>query len=449
MITLSILLSLLVSGHVLAIHEIIFVLCVVQIEEQAVFFYLNRGLHLEAECKASVVRIEKFLLTEEFACDLYSPRMLGSSEDTCRNNVNDSPFIDLNNLSCAYKAESQVLSEVTLHFHGREFVGVCGAVGCGKSSLLQAMLKELPVISGNSSHQGKIAYVPQVPWVFSGTVRENILFYHSLDVERLKTVIEACGLESDIATFPDGDLTVIGENGVVLSGGQRARVSLARAVYADADIYLLDDPLSAVDAKVGRHIFEKCIVGVLKQRLRVLVTHNIQYLQHADRVILLEKGRVAERQAYSDIIQSNDDVISISPSTNFLSLNNKPDTSQTEYPEYPRQATETVTSLVMPEEDRAFGLVSWKTYWCYISAVLPDPLVILLILFLIIASGKLVIIVIPYTISIKLGRGNSSVLVIFCTKCLSPLQAQVAQALDANYFRHSAVCTVRSSFKFQ
>ena len=167
------------------------------------FFYLNRGLHLEAECKASITRIEKFLLTEEFAGDVYSPRMLSFSEDTCRNNGNDFPFIDLRNLFCADKAESQVLSEVTLLVHGREFVGVCGAVGCGKSSLLQAMLKELPVISGNSSHQGKIAHVPQVPWVFSGTVRDNILFYHSLDVERLKTVIEACGLESDIARFPD------------------------------------------------------------------------------------------------------------------------------------------------------------------------------------------------------------------------------------------------------
>ena len=110
------------------------------------------------------------------------------------------------------------------------------------------------------------------------------------------------------------DLTIIGENGVVLSGGQRARVSLARAVYADADIYLLDDPLSAVDAKVGRHIFEKCIVGILKKRLRVLVTHNTQYLQHADHVILLEKGRVVERRGYNDTIQSK--IMAASPSTN-------------------------------------------------------------------------------------------------------------------------------------
>ena len=413
MITLSILLSLLVSGHVLAIHEIIFVLCVVQIEGQAVFFYLNRGLHLEAECKASIIRIEKFLLTEEFAGDVYSPRMLGSSEDTCRNNGNDFPFIDLRNLSCGYKAESQILSEVTLHVQGREFVAVCGAVGCGKSSLRQAMLKELPIISGKSYHQGKIAYVPQVPWVFSGTVRENILFYHSLDVERLKTVIEACGLKSDIATFPDGDLTIIGENGVVLSGGQRARVSLARAVYADADIYLLDDPLRAVDAKVGRQIFEKCIIGIMKTRLRILVTHNRQCLQHADHVILLEKGRVVEHQSYSGIIQS--DVMATSPVTSFLSLDNKPDTSQTKYQEYPLHTTEAVASLVIPEEDRALGLVSWKTYWCYISAVLPDPLVILLILFLIIASGKLIAIVIPYT---------NAALVRFCAKRFNPLQVQ-------------------------
>ena len=133
----------------------------------------------------------------------------------------------------------------------------------GKSTLLSAIAGEICEVSGTITFQGSFVYLPQTPWIFSGTIRENILFGQPHDETKYTRVIEACALTEDIHRFPDYDQTVVGERGEVLSGGQQARVSLARAVYADADLYLLDDPLSAVDFKVGQHIFETCIKDLL------------------------------------------------------------------------------------------------------------------------------------------------------------------------------------------
>ena len=169
---------------------------------------------------------------------------------------------------------------------------VTGPVGSGKSTLLSAIAGEMPDVSGTIGRKGTFVYVPQIAWVFSGTLRENILFGESYDEPRYTRIIEACALTEDFQRFPNGDQTVVGERGAVLSGGQRARVSLARAVYVDADLYLLDDPLSAVDFKVGRHIFEKCIKGLLGEKTRLLNSHQEQHMQDADLVIVLHKGRV-------------------------------------------------------------------------------------------------------------------------------------------------------------
>ena len=143
--------------------------------------------------------------------------------------------------------------------------------------------------------------MPQIPWVFSGTIRENILFGQPYDELRYTRITEACALKEDIQQFPDCDQTIVGERGVVLSGGQRARVSLARAVYANADIYLLDDPLSAVDSKVGQHIFEKCIKGLMADKTRVLTSHQEQHMKEADEVIVLYKGRMLGKGSFTEL----------------------------------------------------------------------------------------------------------------------------------------------------
>jgi len=150
------------------------------------------------------------------------------------------------------------------------------------------ILNELIPSKGKCTVKGEIAYASQEPWIFSGTVRQNILCGMELDVVRYSQVIQASALEFDLSKIPRGDETQVGEKGISLSGGQKARISLARCLYVEADIYLLDDPLSAVDAHVGSHIFNNAINGFLRGKIRILVTHQLQYLQNVDQILVLE-----------------------------------------------------------------------------------------------------------------------------------------------------------------
>ncbi|XP_053667657.1 ATP-binding cassette sub-family C member 4-like [Anopheles marshallii] len=196
-------------------------------------------------------------------------------------------------------AVPSTLSQLNIQFKRGCLIGIVGPVGSGKSSILQVLLRELPVESGSLS-MGKcsIAYASQEPWLFTGSVRQNVLFGDELDQYRYRQVLKVCALQPDLAHLPAGDMTVIGERGVSLSGGQKARICLARAVYRKADVYLFDDPLSAVDAHVAKHLFELCIGngGFLKRRnpnaTRILVTHQIHFLKQADWVIVMKEGRV-------------------------------------------------------------------------------------------------------------------------------------------------------------
>ncbi|KAH9621682.1 hypothetical protein KSS87_015225 [Heliosperma pusillum] len=154
-------------------------------------------------------------------------------------------------------------------------------VGCGKSSLLNSVLGEMQVIEGWAHSYGSIAYAPQVPWILSGTIRENILLMKEYIPERYVDVLRACALDVDISLMPGGDMAYVGEKGANLSGGQKARIALARAIYHGSDIFLLDDVLSAVDSQVARCILEKAIHGPLMNRqTRVLCTHYIQVVFH-------------------------------------------------------------------------------------------------------------------------------------------------------------------------
>ncbi|XP_046973503.1 ATP-binding cassette sub-family C member 4-like isoform X1 [Vanessa cardui] len=185
------------------------------------------------------------------------------------------------------------LTDLSLTVKPGKLIAVIGPVGAGKSSLLHVLLKELPLQSGSVHIGGTISYASQEPWLFAGSVRQNILFGQAMDRPRYNAVVRRCALDRDFSLLPHGDKTVVGERGVSLSGGQRARISLARAVYKRADIYLLDDPLSAVDAHVGRHLFESCVVGYLRNTTRVLVTHQLQFLRDVDQIIILKNGSIA------------------------------------------------------------------------------------------------------------------------------------------------------------
>lgn len=145
----------------------------------------------------------------------------------------------------------------------------------------------MEITSGNIDVNGTISYASQEPWVFAASIRQNILFGQAYNKKRYNQVVQVCALEKDFKQFADGDLTLVGERGASLSGGQKARINLARAVYRDADVYLLDDPLSAVDIHVGKHLFEECINGYLAKKTRILVTHQVYHLKEADSIVIM------------------------------------------------------------------------------------------------------------------------------------------------------------------
>ncbi|KAI9219470.1 P-loop containing nucleoside triphosphate hydrolase protein [Blastocladiella britannica] len=200
--------------------------------------------------------------------------------------------------------EAFALSNVSFQVRRGTLTAVVGRIGSGKSLMLHGLLGELPSRSGTVTMGGSVAYVPQQPWILSGSVRDNILFSAPLDESRYQTVVAACALDPDFELLPDGDQTIIGDKGTNLSGGQKARLALARAVYADHDVYLLDDCLSAVDVHVGKHIFDHVIGpgGLLQKKTVVFATHGIQYLDQCDAVVSLKDGAVA---SFGPVTQSD------------------------------------------------------------------------------------------------------------------------------------------------
>ncbi|XP_050762062.1 multidrug resistance-associated protein 1 isoform X2 [Gymnogyps californianus] len=205
------------------------------------------------------------------------------------------------------KNDPPSLNSVNFTVPEGSLVAVVGQVGCGKSSLLSALLGEMDKKEGYVLVKGSVAYVPQQAWVQNATLEDNIIFGREMNESRYKRVIEACALLPDIEILPMGDKTEIGEKGVNLSGGQKQRVSLARAVYCNADVYLFDDPLSAVDAHVGKHIFEKVIgpKGILKNKTRVLVTHAINYLPQMDTILVMSDGEISEMGSYQELLKQD------------------------------------------------------------------------------------------------------------------------------------------------
>ncbi|PIA65651.1 hypothetical protein AQUCO_00100866v1, partial [Aquilegia coerulea] len=195
--------------------------------------------------------------------------------------------------SSSKEEQSSVLHNITLDLPKGFLITVIGEVGSGKSSLLNSVLGEMRLIQGSMHSHGSIAYVPQVSWIMSGTIRDNILFGKNYDAKRYTEVLEACALDVDVALMAGGDLSYVGEKGVTLSGGQKVRVALARAVYHGANIFLLDDVLSAVDAQVACWILHKAIQGpLMNQQTRILCTHNPQAIYLANMIVIMDKGHV-------------------------------------------------------------------------------------------------------------------------------------------------------------
>nr|CAH7729850.1 unnamed protein product [Callosobruchus chinensis] len=273
---------------------------------QTMTVFFPQGISQVAEAKVSIRRLNQFMLYDETQLakaikakhfhDRQNEKSGGENGKAGeRSNGVDSskePCIVLTNATAKWSDGSldNTLSNLNLKVTSNQLLAVIGPVGNGKTSLLHVILQELPLLEGSLKVSGRISYASQEPWLFAGTVRQNILFGLPMDKTRYKTVVQKCSLERDFNLLPYGDKTIVGDRGVSLSGGQRARINLARAVYKEADIYLLDDPLSAVDTHVGRELFENCISGYLKDKIVVLVTHQLQYLQNLEHVLYLENG---------------------------------------------------------------------------------------------------------------------------------------------------------------
>ncbi|ORY51096.1 P-loop containing nucleoside triphosphate hydrolase protein [Rhizoclosmatium globosum] len=272
------------------------------------------GLQFSIESLVSFQRIQKFLML---------PEIETTSTNVTDESLDPSIVLQLQNASFnwpvsplatpsetkkqdakfqATEEEAQtsreILKNISLTLRKSQMAVVIGPVGSGKSSLLNAVLREMECHEGSlyTPRNLRIAYASQTPWILSGTIRENILFGSKLDIEKLRRVIYACALEKDIELFEYGLDSLVGERGASLSGGQKARLALARACYSDSDLLLLDDPLSAVDAKVGRHLYN--------EQGKVLVTHQLQYVIGADHVLLLENGEVTASGSYEAVMNT-------------------------------------------------------------------------------------------------------------------------------------------------
>ncbi|XP_054880485.1 multidrug resistance-associated protein 1 isoform X2 [Poeciliopsis prolifica] len=202
------------------------------------------------------------------------------------------------------RAESPTLKRLNVCIPEGSLVAVVGHVGSGKSSLLSALLGEMDKVEGSVVVKGSVAYVPQQAWIQNSTLKENIIFGQKRREDWYNHVVEVCALQPDLEILPAGDETEIGEKGVNLSGGQKQRVSLARAVYCDRAVYLLDDPLSAVDAHVGKHIFDYVIgpQGILRDKTRVLVTHGLSFLPQTDLILVMVDGEITEVGSYQQLL---------------------------------------------------------------------------------------------------------------------------------------------------
>ncbi|GAA5860287.1 hypothetical protein JCM3774_000370 [Rhodotorula dairenensis] len=265
------------------------------------------------EAYVSVDRLTKFLVSKELdpsAVEIKIPsRELRAGDELVSVVQGDFTWSPLPSADAPSSTPPPVntLQDISLSVKRGELLAVVGRVGDGKSSLLAAILGEMIKVDGRVTVRGTVAYCAQQPWIMGGTVKSNITFGHRFEPDFYELVLEACALKEDLKLLPQGDETEVGEKGISLSGGQKARVALARAVYARADIYLLDDPLSAVDAHVGRHLYDRVIgpEGLLRDRARLLCTNAIPYVEQADEVIMLRRGVILERGTYADAIQGD------------------------------------------------------------------------------------------------------------------------------------------------
>ncbi|XP_022637519.1 ABC transporter C family member 3-like [Vigna radiata var. radiata] len=268
---------------------------------QEPIYNLPGTISMIAQTNVSLDRIASFLRLDDLPSDVVEKLPRGSSDTA----------IELVDGNFSWELSNPTLKNINLKVLNGMKVVVCGTVGSGKSTLLSCVLGEVPKISGILKVCGTKAYVTQSPWIQSGKIEDNILFGKQMDREKYEKVLEACSLKKDLEILPFGDQTIIGERGINLSGGQKQRIQIARALYQDADIYLFDDPFSAVDAHTGSHLFKECLLGLLRSKTVVYVTHQVEFLPAADHILVMKDGKITQCGKYTDLLSYGTDFMEL------------------------------------------------------------------------------------------------------------------------------------------
>ncbi|KAL7797624.1 P-loop containing nucleoside triphosphate hydrolase protein [Trichoderma ceciliae] len=283
------------------------------------------------------------------------------------------------------------LQDLNLQAGRNELIAVIGTVGSGKSSLLAALAGDMRKTNGDVVFGASRAFCPQYAWIQNTSLQNNIVFGKDMDRDWYKEVIRACALQPDLDMLPNGDLTEIGERGITISGGQKQRLNIARAIYFDADIVLMDDPLSAVDAHVGRHIFDNAILGLLKDKCRILATHQLWVLSRCDRIVWMEAGKIQAIDTFENLMRDHKGFQDLMETT---AVEKKEDDDEEDDDDKMKQLALTETAearkhkknkkgaALMQQEERAEASVPWSVYGAYVRAsgtLMNAPLVIFIL----------------------------------------------------------------------
>nr|CAD1845002.1 unnamed protein product [Ananas comosus var. bracteatus] len=404
--------------------------------------------------------------------------------------------VEVDNGAFSWDADSTfpTLDGITLKVKRGMKVAICGTVGSGKSSLLSCILGEIPKQGGTVKVSGSKAYVPQSPWILSGNVRENILFGRPYESDKYEKTIQSCALLKDFELFANGDMTEIGERGINMSGGQKQRIQIARAVYQDADIYLLDDPFSAVDAHTGGHLFKDCLMGILKEKTILYVTHQVEFLPAADIILVMKNGKIAQAGRFEDLLRQNtgfevlvgahsqalESILNAENSSRIMSERTVENASTDECDgenetdnqlqginkqESEQDLCQNINERgrLMQDEEREKGGIGKKVYWLYLTAVRGGALVPIIIiaqsLFQILqvasnywmawasppttATNPVVGLNLLFLVYILLSVGSS-----FCVFTRAMLLAVAGLLTSEKFFRNMLHCILRAPMSF-
>ncbi|XP_045789104.1 ABC transporter C family member 8-like [Trifolium pratense] len=330
---------------------------------------IPEALSIMIQVKVSFDRLNIFFLDEELNNI--------DSERNLRQCLVNAVEIQDGNFIWDHESVSSTLKDVNLEIKRGLKIAVCGPVGAGKSSLLYAILGEIPKISGTVNVDGTLAYVSQSSWIQSGSVQDNILFGKPMDKTRYEKVIKACALDKDINDFSHGDVTEIGQRGINMSGGQKQRIQLARAVYNDADIYLLDDPFSAVDAHTTSILFNDCVMTALREKTVILVTHQVEFLSEVDTILIMEGGKVIQSGSYGNLLTAGTafELLVSAHKDTITDLNQNHENKGSENEVLTKNQSEgeisnikgPIGTQLTQEEEKVIGNVGWKPFWDYIN----------------------------------------------------------------------------------